>query len=193
MHRSRTSPLDIADAAFRAAATGRPPLVLDGAAVGHGLPPRDVPLDELKRILLAPSTAYAARDAAVAALLRRTRSADEGWILGLTRVLLPGLCRMAGRLIRHYPGDPTVSTPRCWRGSSTASSHGTVVPAQGSPPGCCGRRTGAAVSCGRRRSPSPRTAPRARSRRPRPGVPIIPTWFSPAPRVPVSSPQPRRS
>ena len=105
MVQPRTSPLEVADAAFRAAAAGPPPLVLDGAAVGHGLPRRDVPLDE-KRILLAPSTAYAARDAAVAALLGRTRSGDERWILGLTGVLLPGLRRMAGRLTRQYPGDP---------------------------------------------------------------------------------------
>jgi hypothetical protein len=42
--------------AFGMLTTGPGPLSLDGAAVGHGLPRRPIPLNELRAILLRPST-----------------------------------------------------------------------------------------------------------------------------------------
>ena len=42
---------------------GPSPLAIDGAALGHGLPPRLIPLDQLRALLLDRSTNFPATDA----------------------------------------------------------------------------------------------------------------------------------
>ena len=49
------SPLDAADAAFRALTTGPAPLAVHAARIAPGLPDRLVPLGELKAVLLHPA------------------------------------------------------------------------------------------------------------------------------------------
>ncbi len=98
--------IDVLDASFRLLVTGPAPLALDGAALGHGLPARPIPLGELRQLLLARRTPYAARDAAVAELLRRARASGGAWTVGLAGVLVPGLRSVAARLANEYPGDP---------------------------------------------------------------------------------------
>jgi hypothetical protein len=99
------SPLDVLETAFRLLTTGPAPLALDGAALDHGLPARPIALDELRSILLHPSTGFAARDAALAELVGRAQSRGGAWTVGLAGVLLPGLRRAAGHLAREFPGD----------------------------------------------------------------------------------------
>ncbi|HUD17965.1 MAG TPA: hypothetical protein VMQ59_11910, partial [Acidimicrobiales bacterium] len=55
------SPFDTLEKTFRLLVTGPRPLALEGEAV-VGLPQRLIPLDELKAILLHPSTSYQVRD-----------------------------------------------------------------------------------------------------------------------------------
>jgi hypothetical protein len=98
--------LDVLDTAFRLLVTGPAPLAIDGAALGQGLPARLIPLDELRSLLLRRGTPFAARDAAVADLLRRARRDHDTWTVGLAGVLLPGLRRVAATLAEDYPGDP---------------------------------------------------------------------------------------
>lgn len=105
MFRDHVSPLDSLEEAFRLLTSGPDPLGLDLTDVGHGLPARPVPLDELRSILLHPSCGFAARDAVVAELVTRAQSGEGAWTVGLLGVLLPGLRRTAGRLARDYPGD----------------------------------------------------------------------------------------
>ncbi|MFL6072447.1 MAG: hypothetical protein ACJ73S_03520 [Mycobacteriales bacterium] len=116
-------PLDQAQAAFDLLVTGPNPLAVDGRRIGHGLPPRAIRLDELKSMLLHPSVGRAARDAAWAQLVIRTRSAParftpapstsasgpglsrsapsrSAWVVGAVGVAMPGLRRAAGRLCR---------------------------------------------------------------------------------------------
>jgi hypothetical protein len=97
--------LDVLDASFRLLVAGPSPLALDGAVLGCGLPARLIPLDELRTLLLRRSTPYAARDAAVAELLRRARRDHDTWTVGLAGVLVPGLRRVAAALAEDYPGD----------------------------------------------------------------------------------------
>jgi hypothetical protein len=99
-------PLDVLDTSFRLLVTGPSPLAIDGAALGHGLPARLIPLDQLRALLLGRTTSYAARDAAVAELLRRARRSGDAWTVGLAGVLAPGLRRVAAALAVDYPGDP---------------------------------------------------------------------------------------
>lgn len=95
MARSRIpndSPFDALDVSFHRLCVGSPPLSIEGGLI-PGLPDRFVPLDELKSILLHPSTSYATRDAAIACLL--DRADEENWLVGLAGVLLPGIRRAA--------------------------------------------------------------------------------------------------
>lgn len=98
-----------------------PPLSVDGAATGWGLPARPIPVGELGSVLLHPATGARARDAALTALIgpvltaHRTTgptAADTGKSpvgeradrqLALLGLLLPGLRHAAGRLLAAYP------------------------------------------------------------------------------------------
>ncbi len=97
--------LDVLDTSFRLLVTGPSPLSIDGAVLGHGLPARLIPLGELRRLLLARTTTYGARDAAVSELLRRARHSGGAWTVGLAGVLAPGLRRVAAALASDYPGE----------------------------------------------------------------------------------------
>jgi hypothetical protein len=99
------SPLDVLETTFRLLTTGPDPLALDGHTLGCGLPARPIPLDELRSILLHPSTSFPARDAALGELVRRAQTHGGAWTVGLAGVLLPGLRRVAGHLAREFPGD----------------------------------------------------------------------------------------
>jgi hypothetical protein len=100
------SPLDSADASFRALATGPQPLALHAASLAAGLPDRLVPLDELRALLLHPATGAGARNKVWAELVRRARSGPAAWVVGLVGVAMPGLRRAAATLAASYRGDP---------------------------------------------------------------------------------------
>ena len=100
------SPLDSADASFRALTTGPQPLALHTASLAAGLPDRLVPLDELRALLLHPATGADARNKVWAELVRRARSGSPAWVVGLVGVAMPGLRRAAATLSASYRGDP---------------------------------------------------------------------------------------
>jgi hypothetical protein len=99
------SPLDSADAAFRLLTSGPRPLAVDGRRLGGNLPPRRIPLDELKGLLLRPSSGAATRDAAWVVLVTRARQNGPSWVIGTVGVAMPGLRRAAGKLATGYTGD----------------------------------------------------------------------------------------
>jgi hypothetical protein len=100
------SPLDSADASFRALTQGPQPLALHAASFAPGLPGRLVPLDELRALLLHPATGAGARNKVWAELVRRARSGSPAWVVGLVGVAMPGLRRAAATLSASYRGDP---------------------------------------------------------------------------------------
>lgn len=103
-HRPRSdSPFDVLDDAFALLVAEPRPLAIDGTEVGHGLPAREIPLDELKSRLLHPSARYATRDAALNLLLARAQTEGGAWLVGLAGVLLPGLRAAAAPLVRACP------------------------------------------------------------------------------------------
>jgi len=75
------------------------------AAGGAGYRPGP-PLDELTILLLHPSVSTAARNKVWAELVRRARSGDPAWTVGLTGVALPGLTRAVAGLAAAWRGDP---------------------------------------------------------------------------------------
>lgn len=92
------------DVAFARLVAGPEPLGIYGGEVA-GLPARWIALDELRSMLLHPSTRYLTRDEAMALLVLRARSGGEDWKVGLLGVLVPGLAALAGRAAQGYPGD----------------------------------------------------------------------------------------
>jgi hypothetical protein len=85
-------PFDTLEAVFGLSCRGPRPLSIEGRLVA-GLPDRDIALDELRAILLHPSTSHATRDAALSLLLTRARQEGGGATVGLAGVLLFGLRR----------------------------------------------------------------------------------------------------
>lgn len=99
----RSGALQHIDIAFARLVGGPEPLAIFGGEVA-GLPARWIALDELRSMLLHPSTGYATRDAAMALLVVRARTGED-WKVGLLGVLAPGLAAMTGRAAQGYPGD----------------------------------------------------------------------------------------
>jgi len=104
-HPDGPEPFDAADAAFRLLCAGPQPLALHASQVAAGLPDRPVPLDELRVLLLHPSTSARARNQVWAELVRRARAGGPAWTVGLAGVAMPGLRRAAGSLAAAYRGD----------------------------------------------------------------------------------------
>jgi len=97
--------LDAADAAFRLLAAGPRPLAVHASHLAVGLPDRPVPLDELRVMLLHPATSAHSRNRVWAELVRRARTGDPAWVIGLTGIALPGLRRAVASLTGAYRGD----------------------------------------------------------------------------------------
>ena len=102
----RRSPSTPPTTAFRLLCAGPQPLALHASKVAAGLPDRPVPLDELRVLLLHPSTSARARNQVWAELVRRARAGDPAWMVGLAGIAMPGLRRAAGSLAAAYRGDP---------------------------------------------------------------------------------------
>lgn len=94
-------PFDLVDRSFRRMCRAKPPLALPGRAVG--LPGGELNLFEIRESLLRHGAPYAARDAFVGELVRRTVRLGEPWGTGLVGVLMPGLRAQLGALTRAFP------------------------------------------------------------------------------------------
>ena len=97
--------LETAAQAFRMLTAGPSPLSLDGTTVGHGLPRREIPLDELRAILLHPATSRTTRDAAWRHIIQAAHTGTPAWVIGAVGVALPALWKMAGDLAEGYRGE----------------------------------------------------------------------------------------
>ena len=99
---STLSPFDTLEETFRLLSDGPRPIALDGSAI-VGLPNREIPLRELRAMLLHPSVAFSVRDAALRALVERAQAEGGRWTVGLAGVLLPGLRRAIWPLFEACP------------------------------------------------------------------------------------------
>ena len=90
-------PFDTLEEVFATLCKDPRPVALEAGVVAQ-LPRRDLALDELRGILLHPSTSHATRDAALGVLLARARTDGGRWTIGLGGVLLPGFAPGDGRL-----------------------------------------------------------------------------------------------
>lgn len=88
------SPFAALEATFRLLTTGPEPLTLDGRLVGPPLPPRRIPLGELRDLMLQPRVPLRVRNAAVGVLLDRAKADGGAATVALAGVLLPGLRKL---------------------------------------------------------------------------------------------------
>jgi hypothetical protein len=102
----RPMPLDTARTAFDWLVTGPAPVSIDGRLF-PGLPPRRVPLHEVRDRLLHRRCPQATRDAVWAHLVLRSRTEGATWTVGCVGVALPALTRTAARLSARFAGDVT--------------------------------------------------------------------------------------
>ncbi len=137
------SPFDTLEETFRILSAAPHPLALDGTAIA-GLPDREIPLQELRAMLLHPSVAFTVRDAAVGALVELAQAEGGRWTVGLAGVLLPGLRRaiwplfeacpqkleelesealtaFLAALARCRPGRARIASWLCWRSRTGAA------------------------------------------------------------------------
>ncbi|MBO2465750.1 hypothetical protein [Actinomadura violacea] len=102
--------LDVAETTFDLLTRGPAPLALDGAALGHGLPARRIPLGELRAILLHPSTNHTARDIVWKELIVRARQKGASWVMGCVGIALPGLKAVVRDRLRRLDTEPNAGT-----------------------------------------------------------------------------------
>src|SRR6266516_3341476 len=100
-----SSPLDAAQRAFDLLTCPPAPLAFDGRGFA-GLPPRLLPLDELKKILIADRTPRPVRDTVWRQVVVRARRDGPAWVVAAVGLAMPGLRAQAGRLTRGWQGDP---------------------------------------------------------------------------------------
>jgi DNA-directed RNA polymerase specialized sigma24 family protein len=94
------SPLAYLEAAFRDASRGPRPLAIDGQRTADDLPPRQIPLEELRRLLLHGSLTFETKDRVLGQVAARAKAGDEAWVVAFAGLLMPGLKRVARRLRR---------------------------------------------------------------------------------------------
>lgn len=99
-------PLDAARAAFDWLVTGPHPVSIDGRLF-PGLPPRRVPLDEVRDRLLRRHCRQDVRDRVWAHLVLRSRTEGATWTVGCVGVALPALTTIAARLSARFAADPS--------------------------------------------------------------------------------------
>jgi hypothetical protein len=97
--------LDIARDTFALLVTGPDPLSLTGSRF-PGLPNRQVPLDEVRDLLLTRKCPQTTWDAVWSYLVMRSRAEGAAWTVAAVGVALPALTSVAATLTRHCPGDP---------------------------------------------------------------------------------------
>lgn len=103
--RTDGSPLGAVEAAFQLLADGPRPLVFHTAGLGCEPAGREIPVTELRTVLLRSGLGREEQDIIWRELVRLARAGDPAWTVACAGLALPGLRRIAGGLTRGYEGD----------------------------------------------------------------------------------------
>lgn len=104
--RSHHNPLDVARMSFRWLTTGPRPVSVDGNLFDH-LPDREIPVDELRELLLRRDCPHTTWDQVWAHVIRKSRQHGGTWTVVAVGLALDGLIPIAARLTRYFRGDPS--------------------------------------------------------------------------------------
>ncbi|GAA5102932.1 hypothetical protein [Haloechinothrix salitolerans] len=100
-----TNPLDAVRQAFAWLTAGDHPVAVDGRLFDH-LPDRDIPVDELRDLLLCRSCPRRVWDQVWRHVITRVRAEGGTWTIVAVGLALPMLTPMATRLTSRYAADP---------------------------------------------------------------------------------------
>ncbi|MFG1705435.1 hypothetical protein ACFLIM_19780 [Nonomuraea sp. M3C6] len=99
------SPLDVAEHVFQLLAYAPGGLALDGTALSHELPRRQVPLAELRELLTSNTLLGATRDIVWRELVIRARRDGPQWLAAAVGTAVPALRRIGGRLCLYHAAE----------------------------------------------------------------------------------------
>jgi hypothetical protein len=99
------SHLDVIERRFLAMTAGPRPLTLDCTALGCGLPAEQMPLDEVRVLLLKRQTTWVTKDAVWQELGKRAHATPEPWTMVAAGMMMPGLKHIGSKLGARYLGD----------------------------------------------------------------------------------------
>jgi hypothetical protein len=99
------NPLEAANAAFAWLVAGDRPVTVDGCVFEH-LPDREIPVDELRALLLRRSCPRRVWDQVWQHVITRSRGEGETWTLVALGLAVPMLVPTASRLTRRFASSP---------------------------------------------------------------------------------------
>ncbi|GAA4663459.1 hypothetical protein [Amycolatopsis dongchuanensis] len=99
------TPMAAAGAAFAWLTAGPHPVTVDGRLFDH-LPDRDIPVDELRDLLLHKSCPRAVWDQVWSHVIIKSRLRKGTWTVAAVGLALPMLANVSMRLTADYAGDP---------------------------------------------------------------------------------------
>ncbi|RKT86433.1 hypothetical protein SAMN05421805_10674 [Saccharopolyspora antimicrobica] len=100
------NPLDAAREAFGWLTAGDHPVAVDGRLFDH-LPAREIPVDELRDLLLAQGCPRQVWDQVWSHVISRARIEGGTWTITAVGLALPMLTSLAARLTERYADDPS--------------------------------------------------------------------------------------
>jgi predicted DNA-binding protein (UPF0251 family) len=98
-------PLNSLRRAFDALVDAPVPMSVDGEAIGSGLPERDLPLAEIKSLLMSRRTLESAKRALWCAVVDMAQSEGGAWRVAAVGLAYPGLAGAVLRVVKAAPGD----------------------------------------------------------------------------------------
>lgn len=93
------SPFAQIERAFDELGGGLHPLIVQAQEVGGKQPLHALTLEELRTLLLQPTTTYGTKDRVLGLVVRRAQNGEEPWALALAGLLMPGLRGVRRRLL----------------------------------------------------------------------------------------------
>lgn len=99
------TPLDTLRHAFAALLADPCPLVIPAGELPFLSPARDLPLPQVKALVLDPGTASADKRAVWAAIVRRSQQGQSAWTVAAAGLAYPALAGRVLRVCRAHPGE----------------------------------------------------------------------------------------
>jgi hypothetical protein len=90
-----SSPFTVLEDSFRLLDAGLHPLALDGRQLGAGLPARQIPISELRSLVMSSTATHELQDQVVGAVIERLQQEHIPWVAVLGGLLLPGMRHLA--------------------------------------------------------------------------------------------------
>jgi hypothetical protein len=96
---ARPSPFAVLEQSFALLGTDPHPLAVDGRQLGHGAPARQLPIGDLRSILVDPAAAADLHARIIAVVVGQLQQDRDPWVVVLGGLLLPAMRRLADQAV----------------------------------------------------------------------------------------------